>query len=103
MMREDALQPRQRNNDKDTPKAAKVPADLSAAASARFERLRRWRTEQAREQGVPAYIIFDNKTLAALAELNPSTLPAVASVSGVGQRKLELYGAEILSVLEQLR
>ena len=64
-----------------------------------FERLREWRAAQAREQGVPAYVIFQDKTLREIASQRPADLNALACVNGVGQAKLEKYGRDILEVL----
>ncbi|MDO5053193.1 MAG: DNA helicase RecQ [Pseudoclavibacter sp.] len=73
--------------------------ELSGEAAARYELLRQWRAETAREQGVPAYMVFSNATLAGIAELNPGSRARLAAVSGVGQAKLERYGDEVLGVL----
>ncbi|MGA0611174.1 DNA helicase RecQ [Caldimonas sp. KR1-144] len=93
----------------ETPRRAKTarakagreaPADLDAAAQARFAALKAWRTEVAREHNLPSYIVFSNATLAEMARLAPDTLAALGEVSGVGAKKLEAYGREILRVLE---
>ena len=65
----------------------------------RYDALRAWRTEVAREHNLPSYIIFGNATLAELARRAPADLAALAEVSGVGAKKLEAYGREILRVL----
>ncbi|MBK9178655.1 MAG: ATP-dependent DNA helicase UvrD2 [Acidimicrobiales bacterium] len=77
------------------------PAD-GAAAAAR-DALRAWRLERSRADGVPAYVVFDNATLDALVERQPSTLAQLAQVRGIGPAKLERYGDEILAVLDQAR
>jgi ATP-dependent DNA helicase RecQ len=64
-----------------------------------FESLREWRAGQAREQGVPAYIVFGDATLRALAEHRPSSLDQLSGISGVGQKKLDAYGEQVLEVL----
>ncbi|GGF37888.1 ATP-dependent DNA helicase RecQ [Microbacterium sorbitolivorans] len=64
-----------------------------------FESLREWRAGQAREQGVPAYIVFGDATLRALAEHRPSTLEQMSGISGVGQKKLDAYGEKVLEVI----
>lgn len=64
-----------------------------------FEALRAWRAEQAREQGVPAYIVFGDATLRALAEHRPTTLDGLAGISGIGERKREAYGDAVLAVI----
>lgn len=66
---------------------------------ATFEALRAWRGEVARSQKVPAYVVFTDATLTAIAERRPATSGALADVSGVGPRKLAAYGPAVLSVL----
>ena len=63
-----------------------------------FERLRTWRAEQAKEASVPAYVVFTDATLTALAELRPTTVEALLGVSGVGRTKLERYGDDVLAL-----
>ncbi|MEI2826853.1 MAG: HRDC domain-containing protein [Dermatophilaceae bacterium] len=53
----------------------------------------------AKATAVPAYVVFTDATLTAIAESRPEALPAVAAVSGVGARKLELYGQAVLDVV----
>jgi ATP-dependent DNA helicase RecQ len=72
---------------------------LDADARTRFEALRAWRAEVAREHSLPAYVIFHDATLASMAQQRPSTLDALAGISGVGAKKLEAYGPGILEVL----
>ena len=66
---------------------------------ATFERLRDWRLEVSRDQEVPAYVVFTDATLTAIAESAPDDTAALAEIAGVGPRKLELYGDEVLAVL----
>jgi DNA helicase-2/ATP-dependent DNA helicase PcrA len=70
----------------------------SSYDEALFERLREWRTEQARTQSVPAYVVFTDATLVALAEARPATERALLAVPGVGRTKLERYGADVLAL-----
>ncbi len=77
-----------------------APVDLDAAALARFEQLKAWRSEVAREHGLPAYVIFQNVTLAEMARQQPQSLDELGRISGVGAKKLEAYGREILRVLD---
>ncbi|MFV0459544.1 MAG: DNA helicase RecQ [Actinomycetales bacterium] len=72
---------------------------LSPGASGDFERLRSWRAGIAREQGLPAYVIFHDATLREIAESRPADLGALAGVNGVGQAKLAKYGEQVLAVL----
>ena len=74
-------------------------AALTEAAAAAFEQLRAWRAAAAKEQGVPAYVIFHDATLRQIATQMPSTLPELAAVNGVGETKLGRYGEQILDVL----
>jgi len=73
--------------------------DLPDAAAAVFEQLRAWRAAAAREQGVPAYVIFHDATLRQIAVRSPSTLAELSTVSGVGETKLARYGQQILDLL----
>jgi DNA helicase-2/ATP-dependent DNA helicase PcrA len=63
-----------------------------------FERLREWRAEQARVASVPAYVVFTDATLTALAEVRPTTEPQLLAISGIGRTKLERYGADVLAL-----
>jgi ATP-dependent DNA helicase RecQ len=74
-------------------------AELPAAAAGTFERLRAWRAAAAKEQGVPAYVIFHDATLRQIATEEPATLAALGTVSGVGAAKLERYGEQLLAAL----
>jgi ATP-dependent DNA helicase RecQ len=66
-----------------------------------FEALRAWRRALASEQKLPPYVIFHDTTLAAIARRRPATAEALAKVSGVGQTKLERYGADVLRVVAE--
>ena len=79
--------------------AAGAPADLDAAAQARYDALRAWRSEVAREHNLPSYIVFSNAALAEMARRAPASLAELGEVGGVGEKKLEAYGREILRVL----
>ncbi|HSF26762.1 MAG TPA: ATP-dependent DNA helicase UvrD2 [Actinomycetes bacterium] len=72
------------------------PVDIDEAT---FERLRAWRLERARVASVPAFVVFTDATLTAIAELRPTTLEALATVPGVGRTKLDRYGAEVLDLV----
>ncbi len=76
-----------------------VAADLDAVAQAHFERLRTWRSQEAQAQAVPAYVIFPDRTLAAIAERAPQSLQELAEISGVGAAKLERYGETVLGLV----
>ncbi|MEV4827515.1 DNA helicase RecQ [Micromonospora sp. NPDC049257] len=79
--------------------AATVVAELSPAAGSLFERLRAWRGAAAKEQGVPAYVIFHDATLRQIATDSPTSLAELSRISGVGENKLAKYGESILTVL----
>ncbi|MDT7718434.1 MAG: ATP-dependent helicase RecQ [Pseudonocardiales bacterium] len=76
-----------------------APADLPDVAVPVFEQLRAWRAATAKEQGVPAYVIFHDATLRQIATQAPSTLAELGTVSGVGEAKLARYGQQILDTL----
>jgi len=73
-------------------------ADLDAAGRELFERLRAWRAETAKTHGVPAYVIFHDSTLAAIAAARPERSEALHGLPGVGAAKLARYGEAILNV-----
>ncbi|MEU1689574.1 DNA helicase RecQ [Micromonospora sp. NPDC005707] len=81
--------------------AATVVADLAPAALPVFERLRAWRAATAKEQGVPAYVIFHDATLRQIATEAPTSLAELSRISGVGDNKLAKYGEGILAVLAE--
>ncbi len=74
-------------------------AELPEAARGLFEKLREWRAGVAREQGVPAYIVFGDATLRGIAVTKPGSLEELATISGVGEKKLESYGAGVVEVV----
>ncbi len=76
-----------------------TPVDLPDAAVPVFEQLRAWRATAAKEQGVPAYVIFHDATLRQIATESPSTLVQLGTVNGVGENKLAKYGQQILDTL----
>ena len=80
-------------------KGAGAAAGLDDTARERWERLRNWRAAIAKEHGVPAYVVFHDATLTELARECPSTTDALGRISGVGARKLERYGADLLALL----
>lgn len=64
-----------------------------------FEALRAWRAGVAKEQGVPAYIVFGDATLRALAEQRPASIAALDGITGIGAKKREAYGEGVLAVI----
>ncbi|WP_405938252.1 DNA helicase RecQ [Streptomyces sp. NBC_00726] len=83
------------------PKAA-AAADLPETAVPVFEALRAWRSAQAKELGLPAYVIFHDATLREIATLRPTTLGELGGISGLGEKKLATYGEGVLEVLAGL-
>jgi ATP-dependent DNA helicase RecQ len=82
--------------------AAPPPADATADHSL-FERLRRWRGEVARRDGVPAYVVFHDRALMELAARRPPDLEQLATVPGVGPGKLARYGSELLALISDAK
>ena len=88
-----------------TPKArssrgSRAPAvELPAGAAPVFERLRAWRAATAKEQGVPAYVVFHDATLREIATVMPTSLAALGTISGIGEGKLAKYGGDVLAAL----
>ncbi|WP_280397738.1 DNA helicase RecQ [Nocardia carnea] len=81
-------------------KSAKAAAvELTEADTSLFERLRQWRADTAKEQGVPAYVVFHDATLREIAARKPGDLAALGAVSGVGESKLARYGEQVLEVV----
>ncbi|WP_197368155.1 HRDC domain-containing protein, partial [Ralstonia solanacearum] len=78
-------------------------ADLSAEAQVRWQALRVWRAQTAREHSVPAYVIFHDSTLARIAESDPASREALAELPGIGVAKLDRYGQALLDVLAKCR
>ena len=72
---------------------------LGAAAQSLFERLRAWRGGEARVQGVPAYVILHDRTLAAIAQTEPADLATLAGIDGIGTVKLARYGEAIIGLV----
>ncbi|MFC6080055.1 DNA helicase RecQ [Sphaerisporangium aureirubrum] len=80
-------------------KSKRVAAELPEHAVPVFERLRAWRAASAKEQGVPAYVIFHDATLREIAAGAPTTFAALSEINGVGEAKLAKYGQQILDLL----
>jgi len=81
--------------------ATRAPLPLDEVAQRRYAALRDWRAEVARAHNLPAYVIFHDATLAAIAQRAPRSLEDLQGISGIGARKLEAYGAEVLRVVAQ--
>ncbi|MDR2450871.1 MAG: DNA helicase RecQ [Candidatus Accumulibacter sp.] len=81
----------------------RAPSSMGAAEAARFAALRSWRAAVARERKLPAYVVFHDATLAEMAREAPKTPAALARINGVGAKKLEAYGRDLLRVLGEAR
>ncbi len=102
MLRESVSAPKgggKTRRDKPARAQAAVAAALTDAGQARFAALKAWRAEVAREHNLPAYVIFHDATLASIAALEPQSLEDLQGVSGIGAKKLEAYGEEVLRVV----
>jgi len=96
-MRREPERVRSRSRSSSGKKAA--AADLAPEAAPVFERLRAWRAAVAKEQGVPAYVIFHDATLRQIATDRPTSLAELGTISGIGENKLTKYGDGVLETL----
>ncbi|WP_341887786.1 DNA helicase RecQ [Variovorax sp. YR752] len=78
-----------------------APIALDDDGQRRYAALKAWRAEVAREHNLPAYVVFHDATLAEMARAHPGSLDELGAISGVGAKKLEAYGREILRVLDE--
>ncbi|MGD9831470.1 MAG: DNA helicase RecQ [Piscinibacter sp.] len=78
-----------------------APIALDDEGQRRYAALKAWRAEVAREHNLPAYVVFHDATLAEMARSRPASLGELGGISGVGAKKLEAYGREILRVLDE--
>jgi len=85
---------------KKTP-ASKLAAELDAADTPLFEALREHRRQLAQQQGVPPYVILHDKTLHAICEHRPASIEQLESIPGIGAKKLELYGDDIIRITRE--
>ena len=96
--REEAERPRKRERSK---KAAFVSGLHSPVSGPLLDALRKWRHATAREHGVPAYVVFHDSTLEAIAATQPRTLDDLHGISGIGAKKLEQYGEALLKMARE--
>jgi ATP-dependent DNA helicase RecQ len=96
-----ALAPRSRRKAAAKAREAFGAAPPSAGESALFDALKAWRRETALAQGVPAYVVFHDRTLAEIARLKPASIAALGDVSGVGESKLARYGEALVALVAQ--
>ena len=88
--------PDKRSKGRTTPGPA--AANLGQEALVRFINLKAWRAEVAKEHNLPAYVIFHDATLAAIAERAPQSLAELDGISGLGVKKREAYGEQVVRV-----
>ena len=82
--------------DKKLGRCAGCPSDRDEGL---FEALRTWRADRAKELGQPAYCVFTDATLAAIAERKPADVAALVTIPGIGQAKLDKFGADVLALV----
>ena len=95
--------PRERSAyaDRSGPGASTSPVQLTPDARELWERLRAWRAVVAKQSGVPAYVVFHDATLAEIARLHPRSEHELRCITGIGERKLERYGSDVLELLRE--
>jgi ATP-dependent DNA helicase RecQ len=81
---------------------AYAPSGLAPGAGL-LAQLKEWRREEARRQGVPAYVILHDATLAEIAQRAPRDIAALAEIPGIGQKRLERYGASLIGIVQAER
>ncbi len=81
--------------------APKPPRPKGLSDDPLVQALAKWRLERSREEGVPAYVVFDNKTLEAIAARRPADRAELADVPGVGPKKLEQYADDVLRIVRR--
>jgi DNA helicase-2/ATP-dependent DNA helicase PcrA len=81
------------------PRVGRAKSTLEPGDQMLFEELRRWRSQQAKAASVPAFVIFDDKTLTEVAARRPTDRAALLAVPGIGPVKLERYGDDLLAVV----
>jgi len=77
----------------------KAPINLDSEGLMRYSALKAWRAQVAKEHNLPAYVIFHDATLAAIAQRAPQSLDDLQGISGIGAKKLEAYAQEVLRVV----
>jgi ATP-dependent DNA helicase RecQ len=80
-------------------KQRRATPDLAGADAGLLARLKAWRSEQARSQSVPPYVVFHDSTLTAIAAARPRNLDALSTIAGIGAKKLERYGPALLELI----
>jgi ATP-dependent DNA helicase RecQ len=100
-LRESVSVPAERKSKRSTRLGAmvKAPIALDSDALMRYSALKAWRAEVAKEHNLPAYVIFHDATLAAIAQKAPQSMDDLQGISGMGTKKLEAYAHEVLRVV----
>ena len=101
MLRADPATKRARRRTSKSGKASPAIVELSADDQLIYEALRTWRLNTAKAQGVPPYVIFHDKTLAAIASVRPLGAEALKAISGVGEKKAARYAEAVAEVLSE--
>jgi ATP-dependent DNA helicase RecQ len=101
MLRESLSEPATRRSRRDARLGVvvKAPMQLDSEGLLRYSALKAWRAEVAQEHNLPAYVIFHDATLAAIAQKPPRSLDDLQGIAGIGAKKLEAYGASVLKVV----
>ncbi|MFJ2313007.1 DNA helicase RecQ [Streptomyces sp. NPDC087846] len=100
LLRKEAPKPASRSTKAERKsKSQTAAAELAPEAVPVFEALRAWRGAQAKELGLPAYVIFHDATLREIATVRPDSVSALGGISGLGEKKLATYGESVLEVL----
>jgi ATP-dependent DNA helicase RecQ len=79
------------------------PGQSKAADPALYAALKAWRTETARKRGVPAYVVLHDATIDGIAAVRPASLVELRGIAGIGDKKLEHYGTELMDVINAHR
>ena len=100
-LRESVSAPTERKSKRSTrlSTVVKAPINLDSEGLMRYSALKAWRAEIAKEHNLPAYVIFHDATLAAIAQRAPQSLDDLQGISGIGAKKLEAYAQEVLRVV----
>ena len=99
-LRESVSSPPARKQKRGAAITARAPAALDDDGQERFVALKAWRAEVAKAHNLPAYVIFHDATLAAIAQRAPQNIDDLQGISGMGAKKLEAYGQEVLLLMQ---
>jgi superfamily II DNA helicase RecQ len=82
-------------------KARRAPRPIAEADAGLYSVLKAWRLEQARTDKVPAFVVFNDRTLEELSSERPRTVAELLAIGGIGPAKVDRYGDQILAIIEQ--